>query len=184
MPPGQKSLEEHTHWYSKIGKSFLQRKWPVGIFLPFLIFCLLPSELPSFQKWPSISNQITLWITIWLLSITSINFWWNDSNKITPSPHVTRFPLARFPFTQSLPMLGEFRVSGIISTVPLMQFLCNADFFRNQNAPNVGNSCIYFVHAILTPKQLELALFTYFLLRIKTKIPTKFWWNKSIKEFM
>ena len=39
--------------------------------------------------------------------------------------------------------VGEFRISWIISTVPLTRFLRNAVFSRNQNARNVGNRCTY-----------------------------------------
>ena len=39
-------------------------------------------------------------------------------------------------------LVGEFHVSWNISTVPLMQFLHNAVFSRNQNARKWGNRCI------------------------------------------
>jgi hypothetical protein len=38
-------------------------------------------------------------------------------------------------------LAGDFRVSWIISTVPLMWISHNAIFSRNQNACNVGNRC-------------------------------------------
>ena len=37
--------------------------------------------------------------------------------------------------------VGEFDVSGIIITVPLLQFLLNSVFFKNQNESNAGNMC-------------------------------------------
>ena len=37
--------------------------------------------------------------------------------------------------------VGEFRVSWIISTVPLTWFLHNTLFFKKQNARNAGNRC-------------------------------------------
>ena len=39
-------------------------------------------------------------------------------------------------------LVGEFRVSWNINTVPLTQFSCNAVFSRNQNARKWGNRCI------------------------------------------
>jgi hypothetical protein len=46
-----------------------------------------------------------------------------------------QFPLAQFPLTGVWPMymqVGEFRISWIISTVPLTQFLRNAGFFKTK----------------------------------------------------
>ena len=53
--------------------------------------------------------------------------------KNTPSPRITRFPLAWFPLTRILAYVrasGEFCVSWIISTVPLTQFLRNTFFSK------------------------------------------------------
>ena len=40
-------------------------------------------------------------------------------------------------------LVGEFCVSGNISTVPLTRYLCNTIFSRNQNVHKSGNRCTY-----------------------------------------
>ena len=56
-------------------------------------------------------------------------------------PRITQFPLARFPLTR---ILAYVRASG---GVPLTRFSPNG-VFKNQNARNAGNRCIYYFFGI------------------------------------
>ena len=55
--------------------------------------------------------------------------------------------------------VGEFRVSWIISTVPLTRFLRNTVFSRNQNAHTAGNRWTFlYIRYFLAPIMLQLEL--------------------------
>ena len=64
----------------------------------------------------------------------------------TPSPRITQFPLLNVDFSNMYMLVGEFHLSWVIRTIPLIQFLYNAGFARKQNMYKLGNRgwCIKF----------------------------------------